>query len=263
MNWSNPGREFDYQALQKYHKLRDENKLFVSETKVLETEAREEAIRRYRLALDRLRVYDNMTLETGLVAELTERRKIGDLEILDRLTLCLKKNNQSDEAREEAVRYFDEYTDSETSSIGRRVAKRVGISIVQPAKPKRARRRKNTAHHKAESITQPDANLGELPIPSDQVERNHLGKKLEDDGNIEDALRVYMANISEGFAGDFPYRRAAILHRKRKDYRNEIDVLERAVQVFKIRLSNSSAGAGSKLGWFVERLAKAKVLDDE
>lgn len=92
----------------------------------------------------------------------------------------------------------------------------------------------------------------------EQVQRNLLGKQLEKDGRILDAIALYEANISENFEGSFPYRRLAILYRKRKLWSEEVRVLEKACFVFNSFISSGRNDIKPKLKEFREGLKKAK-----
>lgn len=127
VNWINPGRQFDYAAIEKYHAMRTENRRFVAETRPLEATDPHEAIRRYRLALQRMREYESMVLERGLVAELMSEiaSRGGDLTILDRLTLCLWRTGQYEELIAEATQYFAEFPVDKERSLGKVILRRV------------------------------------------------------------------------------------------------------------------------------------------
>ena len=92
-----------------------------------------------------------------------------------------------------------------------------------------------------------------------QVQRNSMGKQLEKDGKILEAMVLYEANIYENFEGNFPYRRLAILYRKKKLWAEEIRVLEKAVFVFDSLSSNERKDAQAKLKEFIVALNKAKL----
>ena len=93
-----------------------------------------------------------------------------------------------------------------------------------------------------------------------QVDRNLMGKRLEKEGKVLKAKALYEANISEDFQGSFPYRRLAILYRKRKSIEEEIRVLEKAVSVFQSLNGTGREDIHPKLIEFQERLEKAKLL---
>lgn len=90
-----------------------------------------------------------------------------------------------------------------------------------------------------------------------QVQRNLMGKRLEREGNVLEAMSLYEANIAESFVGSFPYRRLAILYSKRKLISEEVRVLEKAVSVFKTLASSNRTDINPKLNEFQERLDKA------
>ncbi|MBD0851923.1 hypothetical protein [Maribacter arenosus] len=90
----------------------------------------------------------------------------------------------------------------------------------------------------------------------DQVQRNLMGKQLEKEDNVLEAMSLYEANISEAFEGSFPYRRLAILYRKRKLLSEEVRVLEKAITVFNSLISSGRTDIKPKLNEFQERLNK-------
>ena len=94
------------------------------------------------------------------------------------------------------------------------------------------------------------------PTPQD-VQNNLDGIQCEKDGDEDAAIKMYEQNIAQGFDGDHPYKRLAIIYRKRKMYDDEVRVLEKAVDVFsKIKRQD----APKKLEYFKDRLQKAKEL---
>lgn len=125
VNWINPGRQFDYQALQQFHAARDANRQFVADTRPFEVDRPQEAINRYYLALAALRKYEALVLERGLVAELGGRPNWGDPEILDRLTLCLVRMGKAEEAAKVAADYFRDFPGATGMKFGKRIAARI------------------------------------------------------------------------------------------------------------------------------------------
>lgn len=125
VNWINPGRNFDYQALEEFHRKRDANRAFVEETKKIEATDPASAIERYFTALDRMREYESLTLERGLVAELGVGPDWGDPNILNRLTICLQKLNRYSEMIEQTEKYFEDFPSAKGMSIGKQIVKRV------------------------------------------------------------------------------------------------------------------------------------------
>lgn len=125
VNWINPGRTFDYAALETYHQLRDANRLFVEHTKTLEASDPSGAVERYRAAMARMREYEAITLEHGLIPELGGGPDWGDPNILNRLTLCLQKLGRYTEMIQEADQYFAEFPSARNMSIGKQVIARI------------------------------------------------------------------------------------------------------------------------------------------
>lgn len=85
------------------------------------------------------------------------------------------------------------------------------------------------------------------------------GVDAENEGDEEKAIAFYEKQVAEGFDGSNPYDRLAVIYRKRKDYNREVEVLERAIDVFS-RLSNNRPDKEIKLKRFKERLSKAESL---
>ena len=125
INWINPGRAFDYQAIDRFHKLRDQNRLYVAETRPFENTDLPRAIARYRKALVTMREYEAITTERGLVAEMGVGPDWGDPNILDRLTLCLIKLGRIQEAIDEAEKYFVDFPSALNLAIGKRIKARI------------------------------------------------------------------------------------------------------------------------------------------
>jgi tetratricopeptide (TPR) repeat protein len=71
-----------------------------------------------------------------------------------------------------------------------------------------------------------------ISVPEDPVRRNLLGMELESQGLVENAIECYEQNVRDGFDGNYPYDRLAILYRRRGDIQKELAVLRRAIEVF-------------------------------
>ena len=111
--------------------------------------------------------------------------------------------------------------------------------------------------NKAEKTNKIDTN-----IPTDPVDRNLKGKELEKIGQVDRAIKFYEENVKDEFEGSFPYDRLAIIYRKRKQYKEEIRVLNQAISVFEKESINSNRqDIIPKLNKFKERLSKAKDLE--
>jgi hypothetical protein len=125
VNWQNPAREFDYDALELFHELRDKNRKFVEQTKLLEKSNISKAIQRYEKALSVMREYESMTLEKGLIAELNYDPPSGEVNIIDRLTLCLINAKQFESAVRESEKYFSDFKGARKLGIGKKVIARI------------------------------------------------------------------------------------------------------------------------------------------
>jgi tetratricopeptide (TPR) repeat protein len=101
----------------------------------------------------------------------------------------------------------------------------------------------------------------EIKIPRDPVDRNLTGKELEKEGYVDNAIELYELNVKARFEGNSPYDRLTIIYRKRKQYDEEIRVLEQAISVFEA-LSKSSPrqDVNPKLDKFRERLKKVRSI---
>jgi len=109
-----------------------------------------------------------------------------------------------------------------------------------------------------------EQNQKNVEIPSNPVDRNLQGKEFEKTGEIEKAIELYEKNIEEEFEGNHPYDRLAIIYRKRKQYREEIRVLNQAVSVYeKEKIKSKRQDVNPKLIRFKERLEKVKAIEEK
>lgn len=80
---------------------------------------------------------------------------------------------------------------------------------------------------------------------------NERGNQLEREGKISEAISLYEGMVALGVDTPFTYRRLAILHRKSKDQKREIESLLAA-------LKNIPKENAAHYGWFEDRLKKIK-----
>ncbi|WP_198507842.1 tetratricopeptide repeat protein [Bacillus sp. FJAT-45037] len=117
---------------------------------------------------------------------------------------------------------------------------------------------------KVKSDSKPEQRTVESNEPSNEnekVERNLKGMELEKNGELDQAIKLYEMNVQEGFDGNHPYDRLAIIYRKQKLYNEEIRVLERAIEVFSnLKETSSRQDIDPKLKKFKDRLDKANEL---
>lgn len=64
------------------------------------------------------------------------------------------------------------------------------------------------------------------------AELNNKGMAQEKSGNIDLAIETYEENIKGGYPATHSYDRLMILYRKRKDYLNELRIIDIALDVF-------------------------------
>jgi len=63
-------------------------------------------------------------------------------------------------------------------------------------------------------------------------ERNKVAREAEEDGDVNKATRFYEQNIKEDYADKFAFERLMIIYRKEKEYKNELRVIKRGIEVF-------------------------------
>jgi DNA polymerase-3 subunit epsilon len=71
------------------------------------------------------------------------------------------------------------------------------------------------------SARPPERSLAPISVPTGHVDRNLLGIKLEAEGLVDNAVECYEANVRDGFDGDHPYRRLAVIYRRRGELDKE------------------------------------------
>jgi len=137
VNWFNMARSLDLETLDKYHKLRDANRTLIQKARTVEKEDIDSAVRLYIKAIEDTRAYAFMCFEEkGLVGQLLEEEaaelgKKGELEALDRLTLCLIRLGKSREAAEWASSYFSLYRRDLMLKASERIQKRIEKALVR------------------------------------------------------------------------------------------------------------------------------------
>jgi hypothetical protein len=130
VNWINPGRQFDYKALELFHRLRKANRLFIASIRMAEATDTEAAIASYRIALTRLDEYAYLVLESGLVAELTSEIRSNchidntDLIPLERISLLLFKSSRFAQLISEIDEFFAIHPQAVSRGLGIRILKR-------------------------------------------------------------------------------------------------------------------------------------------
>jgi hypothetical protein len=96
----------------------------VGTTQFLEEAAPEEALRRYRSALDDVRLYCRWPVERGLLGELQEPDQQVEPLVLDRLTRLLERLGRAREILAVATDYFAAFPEATRTPAGARVRRR-------------------------------------------------------------------------------------------------------------------------------------------
>jgi len=63
-------------------------------------------------------------------------------------------------------------------------------------------------------------------------ERNKVAREAEENGDVNKAARFYEQNIKEDYADKFAFERLMIIYRQEKEYKNELRVIKRGIEVF-------------------------------
>jgi len=130
VNWINMSRPTDFKASARYHELRNANLALIAKAKGKEKTDPEGAVLLYQQALQRLADYAPIQPDCGLVGKLidediAENGLRGELQILDRLTLCLVRLGRGAEANAAAASYFAAYRRDNQLSGAQKIAQRV------------------------------------------------------------------------------------------------------------------------------------------
>jgi len=130
VNWINMGRAIDYQALERYHNLRDSNRSLIQQAKAFEKRDMVQAVKMYVQAIEAIPGYALIDYEKGLVGQLQgeetdELGRNGEIEAIDRLTMCLIRLKRPAEASEHAKSYLAMNRRDQQLAASQRIAKRI------------------------------------------------------------------------------------------------------------------------------------------
>ncbi len=130
VNWVNMGRSCDFEANERLHTLRDANRVLIQQAKLTEKRDLEEAVTMYLRAIDAIPRYAFIQPEKGLVGKLLDEFAAecgyhGELESMDRLSMCLVKLGRAAEAKQHAERYFEAYRLDLDYGAAERINKRI------------------------------------------------------------------------------------------------------------------------------------------
>ena len=93
------------------------------------------------------------------------------------------------------------------------------------------------------------------------VDRNLNGKTLEAASEIDKAIALYEENVSDLFAGDYPYDRLRVIYTKRKQFAEAIRVCNTFVEIADMLIEEGSQRSDlkpkrSKFMSWIEKLEK-------
>lgn len=63
-------------------------------------------------------------------------------------------------------------------------------------------------------------------------ERNNAARLAEQAGDLNKAIKLYEQNIRENYADEFAFERLMIIYRKQKEYKDELRVIKRGIELF-------------------------------
>jgi hypothetical protein len=117
-----------------YNKRRDANKELLAEARKHEKTNLERAASIYIDAVNAISSYAFINADRGLIGQLTNKRvrkhgHHGDLNALNRLTLCLIKLGRVQEAAERVDDYFRLYRADLNKSVARQIRKRIAKAL--------------------------------------------------------------------------------------------------------------------------------------
>lgn len=135
VNWVNMGRVTDFQALERYHKLRDANRCLIEEARANEKIDVAKAVEMYTRAIEAIQGYAFIRYEKGLIGQLLDEEdeelgRSGEIQALDRLTICLITLGRQDEAAQHARDYFALYRRDQQLAAFQRITKRIQKATV-------------------------------------------------------------------------------------------------------------------------------------
>ena len=111
VNWINMGRKTDFDALDRRYSLRAANLSLIQQARAIEKQDIDKAASMYIQAIEAIQAYAFITYEKGLVGQLLEEEAAelgvsGEINALDRLTICLVKIGRAGEAAKYTENYF-------------------------------------------------------------------------------------------------------------------------------------------------------------
>jgi hypothetical protein len=136
VNWVNASRETDFKALEVFHQRRNANRELMQQARAMEKTNLEQAAAMYIDAIAAIPSYALIKYEGGLVGTLMDEEqeetgRFGEIEALDRLSMCLIKLGRVREAVERADKYFSVYRGDLNRAAAQRIAKRLRKAVAR------------------------------------------------------------------------------------------------------------------------------------
>lgn len=127
INRQNMARSIDLAELTRRDELMNRAKSLTDKAISCERTNREQAIAYYKEAYSLLKLYSRIQFESGLYGEIMSKMNnpIGNIRLLDRLTLCLVRQGRANEAREITAEYFGIFKSERSLVSAKRILKRV------------------------------------------------------------------------------------------------------------------------------------------
>lgn len=134
VNWVNIGLDMDYKMYDIYWSLRKENEEIFKQTN--EVTNLEEAVCKYKEIIARMIDYEQMETDGGkkytgiareVYLEFCNENKAGNIEMLNRLTICLKKLGRKKEMANVVNEYLKEFPGARQRSAMKKILKRAEL----------------------------------------------------------------------------------------------------------------------------------------
>jgi len=134
VNWVNMARRSDYDAIDRFHQLRNANRALAQSARELEKDAPEQAAEKYAAALAGIAEYAFIKFELGLVGDLIDEENAqfgfsGDMAILERYTMVLAKLGRAQEAKAAIDDYIVKYKQDQSRSSFEKICARVAKAL--------------------------------------------------------------------------------------------------------------------------------------
>lgn len=136
VNWFNVGRKFDYAKLDYFQKLRDVNRSLITSANTIERTNLNDAIQMYIQAISKITEYADIEYESGLIGQLlreerTEVGRSGEIDAIDRLSLCLIRCGRVEEASFYVKDYFEKFKADSRMVASTQIFKRIEKALLK------------------------------------------------------------------------------------------------------------------------------------